>query len=568
MWRSYVTTFAPADALTAVDRLLERLGAKPRVRDDRQVIATTSGGHAKLHGIATTPPLSMPLRFGVDVAEADGATRVRVRVDENYGFQMFVGPARKSFEDKYRLAFEQFDSEFSKALDAHVVDEPHWPPSKDAEASGGDGARSVIAFLLSTLMFGGFMTVMFGLMEGDWQAGLVIGAIAGVLFSVALFVVIRPIARRQRHMGATVDLFARHDAGRDVLLGERRTDVDEQVEADAQRIVAERQRAIRRSRIVGIVIAAPLMTAGGVVLIATETFGTMMGFAGAAWFFYRLVASRFLCRERVVLVLRRFGVYDKETRVLPGFLGDVCAGLAVPITVQDNSFAGYVPMGLQALHRILAPVVSIGSGLGAAFLVVNVSADMTVLAVLAGIGTFLGVYALITKLTHRLSVSRASEDDYAQVVSGLLSGIRDRRGFYSGTRVMVLPDERWQDAIVMSLKQADAVVIDVTDVSENVVWEIGKAFELVPAEAIIVAWTTGSTGDVDAMPSRAYAILESRVGADRLARCTHRPYPQSMARIPAFLKDVFVTDLARCFAHRQRSAPQSSESARQRIRPR
>jgi hypothetical protein len=296
------------------------------------------------------------------------------------------------------------------------------------------------------------------------------------------------------------------------------------------------------------------MVVSAIVLIATRTPAAVVGFAGSAWFFYRLVAARFLCRERLVLVLRRFRRYDKEARALPDFVGDVCAGLAVPITIQDASFKGELPLGLQALQRYVAPFVAAGAAIGAMLLFAGRSEMTSPIGVAIGLGTFLGGYALAAQWFRRRGVFRADDENYARALEKLLSWVRTQRGFYSGTRVMTFPDSRWREAVVTCLREADAIVVDVTDLSPNVGWEIRQTFDLVPAESIIVAWRTGADGTAVTMSDFTRRTLEALVGPDKLARCTHRPYPQSRDSIPAVLNDVFATDLARCFAQRHITA--------------
>ena len=58
---------------------------------------------SKFNGMLNTPSEEMPLRV-IITTNSDGDT-LFVRIDEDYGFQMFAGPVKKAFVEKYEEAF-------------------------------------------------------------------------------------------------------------------------------------------------------------------------------------------------------------------------------------------------------------------------------------------------------------------------------------------------------------------------------------------------------------------------------------------------------------------------------
>jgi hypothetical protein len=56
-------------------------------------------------------------------------------------------------------------------------------------------------------------------------------------------------------------------------------------------------------------------------------------------------------------------------------------------------------------------------------------------------------------------------------------------GFF---RVFSVSDDIWQQAVIVTLKNADIVVIDVTSLSDNLFWEIEQLFHLMNPQSIIL----------------------------------------------------------------------------------
>jgi hypothetical protein len=77
------------------------------------------------------------------------------------------------------------------------------------------------------------------------------------------------------------------------------------------------------------------------------------------------------------------------------------------------------------------------------------------------------------------------------MLTKMFAKIRGRRLLYSGTRVMKLPDDVWQKAIEMSIREADAVVIDISDISDTVAWEINTVHRLIPPKCVLLTWYDG-----------------------------------------------------------------------------
>lgn len=110
---------SPGDALARLAEYAESRNARIRLRDGRQLLAFTgSAGDSKFQGMMMTPPMSLPLRIAAVAETAGGSTSVRLLLDEDYGFQKFLGPAKRAFAEKYREALERTRDEIRSRLDA------------------------------------------------------------------------------------------------------------------------------------------------------------------------------------------------------------------------------------------------------------------------------------------------------------------------------------------------------------------------------------------------------------------------------------------------------------------
>jgi hypothetical protein len=98
----------PAEAIGRLVAYAEKRGARVTVRTDTQMIGFTGcAGDSKFKGMLHTEPMDMPLRLAAQARREGPGSRVEVLLDEDYGFQMFAGPAKHAFREKYRVALER-----------------------------------------------------------------------------------------------------------------------------------------------------------------------------------------------------------------------------------------------------------------------------------------------------------------------------------------------------------------------------------------------------------------------------------------------------------------------------
>lgn len=69
------------------------------------VVYLGESASAQFDGMVNIPNLEMPLRI---IFQKDGS-QYNVRIDEDFGFQLFMGPVKSTFKEKYREAFNHYE---------------------------------------------------------------------------------------------------------------------------------------------------------------------------------------------------------------------------------------------------------------------------------------------------------------------------------------------------------------------------------------------------------------------------------------------------------------------------
>ena len=105
--RKLTHTFTVAGS--TIDALVAAIGKyEPRIAHqttDTLIAYTSDAAASKYEGVLNTPPEAMPLRI---IAQLKGES-MQVQLDEDYGFQMFMGPAKSAFNEKYVEGFKLFE---------------------------------------------------------------------------------------------------------------------------------------------------------------------------------------------------------------------------------------------------------------------------------------------------------------------------------------------------------------------------------------------------------------------------------------------------------------------------
>lgn len=105
---SFASPQGVSAALEAIVGAALGLGASlERQGDDHAILSLGSRADARMKGLWTLPVMRLPLVLMVRCeGEAQGC-RVRMRLDDDFGFQILMGGALRRFHERYDTAFDQ-----------------------------------------------------------------------------------------------------------------------------------------------------------------------------------------------------------------------------------------------------------------------------------------------------------------------------------------------------------------------------------------------------------------------------------------------------------------------------
>jgi hypothetical protein len=239
--------------------------------------------------------------------------------------------------------------------------------------------------------------------------------------------------------------------------------------------------------------------------------------------------------QAVILWVRRFHQKQRSWSIHRQLdLG--CRGIASLITLQDST----IPVSLWAgVHTLIGSVLVIIVVCFASILLFLLVAlpiygttkyeydDLT-----TGIATLtVGVLvagSLCFWWLKRKTVVRAKERNPRKALLKHIHRIRKSPIFAGGTIIVRCPenDTSWRDVIRLGIEQADAVVVDLTSFSENVVWELTSALTTHPPSKILLLYSDEVIADRQSLLD----LVESHGCASAIVRCRWLVYPVSLPR--------------------------------------
>jgi hypothetical protein len=226
--------------------------------------------------------------------------------------------------------------------------------------------------------------------------------------------------------------------------------------------------------------------------------------------------------NNLIVWLRRFHVKRGGGLRFNELLVAACQGLGFPLTVQDttvrSSDAEVTPRFLPYLFLWSIWLTAMVMGLGKEFpiiMMISFLVGIVLSFLMFFLGGRIGYHHLDDLLQGR------------EQTLHLIQEIRERRGQHGDDSVLILrcQDHFWRDVVQFCLENASAVVIDVTEVSENVIWELNTALHLLAPQSIILACGLGA-GAAEELPGDALVALAAELGTDGSNRVQQFFYPQ------------------------------------------
>lgn len=145
---------------------------------------------------------------------------------------------------------------------------------------------------------------------------------------------------------------------------------------------------------------------------------------------------------------------------------------------------------------------AIGQALGSAFALVLI-ALLTAAAFMLATLLFMAIAALAGPIGAAFARNR---DDFTRLPQHLRAIDKGKR---KGASVLRIRDDHWKEAVSLALRSTDVAIIDLTDVSANVAWELEKAVQTPGGERIVfICADTGAR----ALPLDAVAQVRTALG--------------------------------------------------------
>jgi hypothetical protein len=293
-------------------------------------------------------------------------------------------------------------------------------------------------------------------------------------------------------------------------------------------LAAVRRRRVRRAAFAWL---GTFLAANAFLLVIARSFSITLGAGIGLYAMLRATRSR-----RLVVWLRRFHQGTSGALRFNRPLVGACWGIAVPVTIQDSSYKTSYEHGFTRV-LLFYPLIMLGAllamltaGIGTLSLGdlgLPLAGQRGVMLVLSLV--FFGMYAYALRRTLvRRGYAKLAGHKGLSAATVELEAIKNGKRHTYGIRIFSCDDSIWQQVVQSYVERADAIIIDVTNPSENVLWELKTAEQSVGAESIVLA--CGYDADPPELPEHARSMLASAMGTERLARCSIFFYPAHVAQ--------------------------------------
>lgn len=198
---------------------------------------------------------------------------------------------------------------------------------------------------------------------------------------------------------------------------------------------------------------------------------------------------------KVVLWLRRFHRRDLRRFPFGSLLSEAMSKLGTPVTIQDSTYRS--TFNAIIAKGSLAMFAAIGFSALMSFMVVMLFTGLFIEAFpdmenkegwpLVLLGLTMPIIAVLTfvRTVRRLGYRRFRQSSAVGKSDDFCGKVRAGRGAHA-LQIWRCGDSFWQDVVARMLEQSDAVVMDVTELGENLTREMKMMRSKVPAGRVIL----------------------------------------------------------------------------------
>lgn len=277
------------------------------------------------------------------------------------------------------------------------------------------------------------------------------------------------------------------------------------------------------------------------VVLVVAAFVLLVGIQGAGVILGYRTWLRGVRGYRVLLWLRRFG--DRRSRILGRAIRKGSVTLAQPITLQDGTvpysyeavsvrLIGWLPIAIIAAKLTLIVLL-----LGAVALIAATNGSSAWIlglpALLAGYG-ILAVWLIrvfVRSIGRRFGARCLAGRDVVEAMQRFTHRVRDTTFVVGGLEVVQVNDEDWQVAVDAAIRLADIVVLDVSELTESIQWELDRVARHVDPACVILASASAQWEEPPVKGDQLPGI--AGVPSDWLRACRRFTYP---AELPSWLR--------------------------------
>jgi hypothetical protein len=244
--------------------------------------------------------------------------------------------------------------------------------------------------------------------------------------------------------------------------------------------------------------------------------------------------------RHVVLWFRRFHTGMVRRTKFNRLLSGAVRGIGASVSIQDSSFRYSYQMrgGLLLLLVVLIVPSLFVCGVFGILILLPLAEKLNLPDRVVGpviLGVTLVLFAVTIWAVFRYVRTRAyvplRPDNWLPGLDKILLDIARRKGLRIGTVLVKCGDAFWQQAVERDLSKATAAIVDVTEMSENVFWELQTVLRHLPPAALILAFPAdGQTPD--ALPDAIKSSLARFGDPGIFVECPLFGYPSRARHYP------------------------------------